>query len=113
MSLTQFLTKLFLNSLAVFASAYVLPGVSVDSPLTVVMVAIFLGVVNTFVKPILSLLTLPLTIMTFGLFSLVINALLVLFVSWLVPGFVVAGFLWALLFSLILSLVNSFLNMIS
>ncbi|MDZ4228191.1 MAG: phage holin family protein [Candidatus Levybacteria bacterium] len=62
-----------------------------------------------FIRPILLLLTFPLTILSFGLFTFVINALLVLLVSSLVPGFKVSGFLWALIFSLVLSIVSSFL----
>ena len=101
--------NLVVSSLAVIISAYILPGVKVDGFLTAVVVAIILGVVNMFIKPILLLLTLSLNILTLGLFSFVINAALVLFVSSIVPGFRVSGFLWALIFSLVLSLVSSFL----
>lgn len=102
--------RLFINALAVFIAAYVLPGVAVDAPLTALIVAVALGVVNTFLKPILVILTLPITFVTLGLFLLVINGGLVLLVDRLVAGFVVDGFLWALLFSLVVSLIGSFLN---
>jgi putative membrane protein len=95
--------------MAVFISAYILPGVKVDGLLTAIVVAIILGAINMFIRPILLLLTFPLTILSFGLFTFIINALLVLLVSSLVPGFKVSGFLWALIFSLVLSIVSSFL----
>ncbi len=101
--------NLIVNTLAVIISAYILPGVKVDGFLTAVVVAVVLGVVNMFIKPILLLLTLPLNILTLGLFTFVINAVLVLLVSSIVPGFKVSGFVYALLFSLVLSVVSSFL----
>jgi len=78
--------------------------------LTAIVVAVVLGIVNTFIKPILLLLTFPLTILSLGLFYFVINALMVLLVSAIVPGFKVSGFFWALIFSLVLSIVSFFLN---
>ncbi|MBF8249894.1 MAG: hypothetical protein HW400_495 [Candidatus Levybacteria bacterium] len=101
--------NLIVSAIAVVVSAYILPGVKVDGLLTAVVVAVVLGAVNMFIKPILILLTLPLTILSLGLFTFVINALLILLVSNLVPGFKVEGFLSALLFSLVLSVVSSFL----
>ncbi|MDP2585581.1 MAG: phage holin family protein [Candidatus Levybacteria bacterium] len=101
--------NLIVSSIAVFISAYILPGIKVDGLLTAIIVAIILGAINMFIRPILLLLTFPLTILSFGLFTFVINALLVLLVSSLVPGFKVSGFLWALIFSLVLSIVSSFL----
>lgn len=73
---------------------------------------LILSFVNAFVRPILILLTLPLTVLTLGLSIFIINALLVLLVSAIVPGFRVDGFWWALLFSLILAIVNGLLQMI-
>lgn len=110
MVLINFITALFINALAVFITDYLLSGVSLNNFQTALVVAVVLGLVNTFLKPILNLLALPITLITFGLFALVINALMVLLVSFLVQGFNVDGFLWALLFSLVLSLVNTFLN---
>lgn len=101
--------NLLVSAIAVIISAYILPGVKVDGFLTALIVAVVLGAINMFIKPILILLTLPLNILTLGLFTFVINALLVLLVSNLVPGFKVAGFFPALLFSLVLSIVSSFL----
>jgi len=102
--------NLLVSTLAVLISAYILPGVKVDGFLTAIVVAIVLGIVNMFIKPVLLLLTFPLTILSLGLFYFVINALMVLLVSAIVPGFKVSGFFWALIFSLVLSIVSSFLN---
>jgi len=102
--------SLLANGFAVFISSYILQGIHVESFLTAIIVGVVLGVLNTFIKPILIILTLPITVMTFFLFVFVINALLVLLASALIPGFKVDGFWWALAFSLILSLVSSFLN---
>lgn len=107
----RLIVKLFVNTLAIIITAYLLhQGVHIDSLFTAVVVAIALGVINLFVKPILTILTLPLTILTFGLFAFIINAVIILLVSWLVHGFHVDGFLWALAFSLVLSIISAFLN---
>ena len=105
------LINILISALAVFASAYILPGVHVDTFLTAIIVAVILGVVNMILKPILVILTLPITIVTLGLFYFVINALMILLVANLVPGFTVDGFWWALIYSLVLSIVSSVLNM--
>jgi|SRR3989344_2061902 len=102
--------RIIIQTAAVFVAASILPGVEVDSIVTTLIVAVVLGVINVFLKPILVLLTFPITVVTFGLFIFVINALLVLLVSNLVNGFSVNGFWWALLFSIIVSLVSSFLE---
>jgi len=103
--------SLLASMASVGISAYLIPGVSVDNWVTVLLVAIFLGIVNTILKPILVILTLPITLLTLGLFTLVINAVLVLLVSALVPGFHVEGFIAALLFSIVLSVVSSVVRM--
>jgi len=106
----QILVKLILNTLTVLAAAYIVPGIVIIDLLTAGVVAIALGVVNLFVKPIIHLVSLPLTILTLGLFSLVINGLMVLLVSAFVPGFEVRGLLSAILFSLAVSFIGAFLN---
>lgn len=103
----NFLIKLVLTALAVIIAAYFLPGVSVDSFLIAVLVAVVLAVLNAILKPVLILLTIPLTILTLGLFLLVINAIIILLAEYLIPGFHVEGFWWALIFSLILSVLVS------
>jgi putative membrane protein len=102
--------KLLLNAFVVFLASYILPGVNIDSFVTALLVAIVLGVLNMFLKPILVILTLPINIMTLGLFTLVINTLLVLLATAIVPGFAVASFWWGLAFSLVVSVISSFLS---
>ncbi len=105
--------KLILNwliyTVAIVISAFILPGVTVSGFVIALVVAVVIGAINAFVKPLFVALTLPLTFLTFGLFLFVINALLVMLAAWIVPGFQVAGFWWALLFSVVLSVVNSVL----
>jgi len=95
-----------INTIAVFVLSYILPGVHVDSFFAAAIVAIVLGVLNTIVRPVLILLTIPVTVITLGLFLLVINALMVELTSYLVDGFYVSSLLWALLFSIGLSLIS-------
>jgi len=106
----NFITRLLISTVAVIVSAYVLPGVGVNSFLTAVLVAIILSVLDVLVKPILVILTIPFTIMTLGLFLLVINAIIILLASSLIVGFTVDGFWYALLFSIVMSLINSLLG---
>ncbi len=101
------LIKLLVNAVLVFALAWALPGVEVSSFWTALVVAVILGFLNIFVKPFLIIVTIPVTILSLGLFLLVINALVILMAGWIVDGFVVTSFWWALLFSLILSVMNS------
>jgi putative membrane protein len=105
-----FVLHLGVNTLAVWASAYILRGVHVEGWPTALVVAIVLGLINALLKPILILLTLPITLVTMGLFVFVINGLLILLVDKIVPGFQVDGFWWAVLYSLVLALVNAFLS---
>lgn len=104
------LLKIIVSSLAVFLTAYLLPGVSVDTYVTAIWVAIVLALLNGFLKPILILLTIPVTLLTLGLFLLAINAAIILLADYFVDGFGVNGFWWALLFSLVLSLVTSLMD---
>lgn len=101
-----FLINLLITTIAVFVAGHILPGISVASFGTALAVAAILGVVNTIIRPIIFILTLPINVLTLGLFTFVIMGLMVLFVSWIVPGFVIANFLWAILFALVLSVIN-------
>lgn len=103
----NWIVRFLLSGVAVVLTAYLLPGVDVQDYWTALIVAMVLSLVNIFVKPFLILLTIPLTFVTLGLFLLVINALMILLTDYFVDGFLVNGFWWALLFSLILSLFNS------
>ncbi len=93
-------------AVAIAISAYLLPGTSVDSLVTALIVAVVLGLANIVIKPILIILTLPVTLLTLGLFTFVINAFLVWLTSLVVPGFEVQNFGWALLFAILLSLIQ-------
>jgi putative membrane protein len=99
--------RLLVYTCAVLVTAWLLPGVSINNFITALMVAIALAILNTFIRPVLIFLTIPVTIVTLGLFLLVINALIIILISKIVPGFVVEGFWWALLFSVILSIIAS------
>ena len=131
----EFLARLITSALAVIVTSYLLPGVHVDGAITAIIVAAVLAFLNAIVKPILVLLTIPITVVTLGLFLLVINALMLMLGDWLmgssfdlpirrngaaecyalmilaaqkiVPGFSVDGFWIALLFSIVLSVVNA------
>ncbi|MDD2354349.1 MAG: phage holin family protein [Patescibacteria group bacterium] len=95
-----------ISSLAVIVSAYIVPGAQISGFLAALLAAIMLGAVNSFIRPILLFLTLPINVLTLGLFTLVINALMVLLAAAIVPGFAISGFWVALLFSVILSLIT-------
>ncbi len=99
--------RFLLSGLAVLLTAYLLPGVEVRHFGYALLVAAVLSLINAIVKPLLIVLTIPVTVLTLGLFLLVINALMILLVDYVVPGFEVDGFWWALAFSIILSLFNS------
>lgn len=107
------LINLLINGLAVYITAHVLPGVSVDNFMTALIVSVVLGLVNTFIKPIIFILTLPATILTLGLFTFVINVLMVFLVATFVPGFHVNEFWSALFFSVVVSLVSSVLRSVT
>lgn len=81
--------------------------------LVALVLAVVLGILNVFIKPIFVLLTLPINVLTLGLFTLVINAVFVLVAAKIVPGFTVDGFWWAFFFGIVLSLINSFFNTLS
>jgi len=100
------LIHFIVSALAILVTAYILPGVHVDGIVAALVLAVVLGVINTILRPILVFLTLPLTIVTLGLFILVINGLLVMLASYIVPGFTVASFWWALLFGIVLAIVS-------
>jgi putative membrane protein len=108
-SLMKFILRILLSALAVVVLAKVLPGVGVDTYTTAIIVAIVLSLLNFIVKPILIILTLPVTIITFGLFLLIINAIIILLADNLIAGFTVDSIWWALLFSLLLSFLQSIL----
>lgn len=104
------IVNLLVSTVSVLVAAYILPEVHVESLAVAFIVAIVLGVLNTFVKPILKILTFPITLLTLGLFLVVINVVLVLLADFIIPGFSVGSYLSAFLFSLVVSFVSSFLS---
>ena len=102
--------KIIINTVAIAITAYILPGVVVANVLVALVVAVVLGIINMILKPILVILTLPINILTLGLFTFVINGLLVLLASSMIPGFHVDGFWTAVLFSIITSIISGFLD---
>lgn len=104
------LITILLSTIAVFVTAHILPGVHVRGFGTALVVAVVLAVINAFIRPLLLILTLPINILTLGLFTFVIMGALVLLVSKIVPGFDVDGFWWAVAFAIVLALINWFLN---
>ncbi|GAB5555809.1 MAG: phage holin family protein [Schleiferiaceae bacterium] len=105
--------SLVVNTLSVLAVAYVLPGVHVASAWDAFWVAIVLAILNSTLKPLLVIVTIPFTILTFGLFLLVINAMIIFFAEGVLDGFTVDGFWWAVLFSFLITALNSFLYNLS
>jgi putative membrane protein len=108
----RFIIQLIISTLAVLITAYLLPGVEIvdNNFFTAVIVAAVLSFLNAVVKPIMVVLTIPITLVTLGFFLLAINAFIVMLASHIVDGFHVKGFWWALLFSFILSMVTSVLE---
>ncbi len=102
--------KIIISSLAVFITAKILPEAEVTNYIAAIWVALALALLNGFLKPILVLLTIPVTILSLGLFLLVINAAIILLADKMVDGFAVGGFWYALLFSLVLSVITSLLE---
>lgn len=103
----NFIIKYLLTALAVYATADLLsPHIIVGSFWSAIVVALVLGLINVTVKPIMILFTIPFTIFSLGLFLLVINALMILLADWLITGFQVEGFWWALAFSIIVSAIS-------
>jgi putative membrane protein len=106
----NFIIRLIITGAVAFGLTSFLPGIHIDSFWTAIILALVLAILNGIVKPILVILTLPITILTFGLFLFVINAVIILIAGNFIHGFRVDGFWWALLFSLLLSFISSILR---
>ncbi|MEX2670854.1 MAG: phage holin family protein [Phycisphaeraceae bacterium] len=98
--------KWLLAALVIYLIALILPGVHVDGFIRALVAALVLGLLNTLVRPLLVIVTLPITVLTLGIFLIVINALLIMFAGWLLVGFAVDGFGWALLAAVLIGLLN-------
>ena len=105
----KLIIKLLLTAVAVVVLAKILPGVAVEGYGYAIIVAIVIALLRLLVRPLLVLLTLPITVITFGLFLLIINAIIILMADYFVGGFDVSSIWWALLFSLLLSIFQSIL----
>lgn len=108
----RLLIALLLNTLALIITTYLVPGFKVDNIQTAVLAAIVLGVLNTFIKPVLSFLAAPLTFLTLGLFSFVVNAIVLWLASTLVGGLTIDGWLSAILAAIVLSVVSTTLSLL-
>jgi putative membrane protein len=106
----NFIIRLIITGAVAFGLTSFLPGIHIESFWTAIILALVLAILNSIVKPILVILTFPITILTFGLFLFVINALIILIAGNFINGFKVDGFWWALLFSLLLSIISSILR---
>lgn len=105
----NFIVKLILNALAIMLTAYLLPGIHIENFISALMLALVLAILNATVRPLLVILTIPVSVVTLGLFLIVINALVILLADWFIPGSHIDGFWWAVLFGFILSILNSIL----
>jgi putative membrane protein len=106
------ITRWLLTALALIITARIVPGIHIDNTMTLFIAALVLGLVNAIVRPLLILFTLPLTVITLGLFILVINALMFLLAAFFVPGFQVDGFLPAFLGALVVSILSTIFSWI-
>ncbi len=104
--------KWLIMTASVMIAAYVIPGITVRSFFSALWVALFLGIVNMLLRPFLLLITLPINILTLGLFTFVINGVIILLASSIVKGFQVSGFWIAVLFSIMLSIINYLMNLL-
>lgn len=108
----RFFTKTIATAVAVLIVSYLLSGVTIDNTVTALLVAVVLGLLNNFVKPILVILTIPFTVLTLGIFLLFINVFIIQLVAKIVPGFEVNGWWTALFFSFLVSLFTAIIESI-
>jgi putative membrane protein len=106
----SFLVRWLINAVAILLAAYLIPGIAVSDPLAILAAAALLGVLNALIRPVFILLTLPINILTLGLFTLIINGLLLWMVSGLIKGFFIQGFWTAVLGALVISLFSWSIN---
>lgn len=100
----------FLSAIAIGIAAYLIPGITISGVVPALVLAVVLAAINTFIRPILIAVTLPLSVITLGLFALVINTLLIMLAAAIVPGVAVSGFLSAFFFGIVLALVSAVLK---
>jgi putative membrane protein len=112
-SMKNFLLRWFINSISLLLVVYVVSGIVISSWLTAIAAALVLGLLNAFVRPLLIILTLPVNILTLGLFTLIVNGFMFYLVALLVPGFVVAGYWNAFLGALVFSIISFLLSLLT
>ena len=110
MSLVRAVLHLVVSAFALVITAYLIPGINVDSFVTALIAAFVLGVVNAVIKPVFTLLTIPINIITLGLFTFIINAIMLWITTLIVPGFEISGWLAAILGSIFLSAISTILH---
>ena len=106
----SFVMRIIMLTAGIFLAAYLLPGINVEGYLPAVKAAVLLGLLNAFIKPVIILLTLPITLLTLGLFTIIINGFLLWFVGHAISGLTISGFFTAVLGSIIISLLSILLN---
>ena len=106
----KLLVRLLINAVAVLICAYFIPGVTVDGFVSALWVAVALAILNTFLKPILMLISFPINLITFGLFTIVVNTIIILLADYLVPGLTIETFWLAVLFGIVLTIVLSLIH---
>jgi len=106
----KLLVRLLINAVAVLICAYFIPGVTVDGFVSALWVAVALAILNTFLKPILMLISFPINLITFGLFTIVVNTIIILLADYLVPGLTIETFWLAVLFGIVLTIVSGILD---
>ena len=105
-----FVIRVLVNAAAIWLATRIVPGIAAESGGQILLAGLVLGLINALVRPVLLVLTLPLTLVTLGLFIFILNAICFALTAWLVPGFSVDGFWWALLGALLVSIVSWILN---
>ena len=102
----KFIGKLLISALSIGFASYVVPGIHIDGLMTLLIAAFLFGILNAVIRPILVILTLPITIVTLGLFMFVVNALILAMVAWILPGFSIASFGSAIIGWLIMAITS-------
>jgi putative membrane protein len=106
----KYLIAWIINAVALYVTVKLVPGINVDSTQTLLLSALVIGIINSFLKPILQIISLPLTILTLGLFTLVINATMLSLAARIVPNFQIADFRAAFIGAIVISIVSTILH---
>jgi putative membrane protein len=102
--MTKFALRAVIAAVGLWLATLLISGLQIADPMTLILAAVLLGVINAFVKPILVILTLPITVLSLGIFLLVINAAMLALVAWILPGFTISGFGAALIGAIVVSI---------